>query len=391
MFTIINASRVSAVLIAVYVVSLIFGYGRDNGWLIEADGHKRTIEFVAVRAAGEQAAAGVPAAAYDWAAHRVVHDRVIGRPPNGSYYPWPYPPPYLIVAQALSYLPYVPSALLLIAVTLAGFAFVARQIVGTNAAMVWAIAAPPSFINASVAHTGFLVGGLFGGALAALRSRPLLSGVLFGLLAVKPQLGLLIPMALVAGGHWRTIGAAAATVAAMIAVSVLFHGLDPWLAFPAQLDRVADVFREGRVNFAMLVTVYGLLRWAEVPHAVAFATQVAVSLTLAVAVFRLWRSDASSDLKAAGLVVASLLATPYLFLYDLTLLTVAILFLVRHVGADHLDRVELAAIMAGGTLVFLFASIPFPVGLLCNLAAGVLVWRRVYGIAPAAVPTPAAA
>lgn len=379
MFTIINATRISAALIAVYVASLAIGYGRDNGWLIEADGHKRTVEFVAVRAAGELAAAGKPADAYDWTAHRVAHDRVVGRPGNEVYYPWPYPPPYLAVAQALTYMPYVTSALSLILLTLAGFAFIARQIIGTNAAIAWALAAPPTFINAAVAHTGFLVGGLFGGALAALRSSPVLAGVLFGLLAVKPQLGLLIPFALVAGGYWRTIAAAAATVAAMIALSVMAYGIEPWIAFAGQLDRVADIFREGRVNFAMLVTVYGLLRWCDVPHVVAFGAQGVVSLGLAVAVFRLWRSDVPDDLKAAGLVVASLLATPYLFVYDLTLLTIAILFLVRHVGPDNLDRVEVATILTGGAAVFLFASIAFPVGLLCNLAAGAMIWRRARG------------
>lgn len=379
MFTIINATRVNAVLIAVYVASLAMGYGRDNGWLIEADGHKRTVEFVAVRAAGELAAAGKPAAAYDWKAHRIAHDRIVGRAANDVYYPWPYPPPYLAVAEALAALPYVASALALIAVTLAGFVLAARHIVGEGRAIAWALAAPPTFINAAVAHTGFLVGGLFGGALAALRSRPILAGVLFGLLSIKPQLGLLIPVALAAGGHWRTITAAATTVMALIVASALGYGVEPWMGFVVQLDRVADIFREGRVNFAMLVTVYGALRWAALPHAYAFAVQIAVLLALAVVVFRLWRSDVSGDLKAAGLVVASLLATPYLFVYDLTLLTIAMLFFVRHVGAEQLDRIEFASILAGGLLLLLFASIPFPVGLICNLAAGVLVWRRAVG------------
>lgn len=383
MFTIINATRISLILIAVYVVSLGAGYGRDNGWLIEGDGNKRTVEFVAVRAAGELAAAGRAADAYDWAAHRVAHDRVVGRPDNQNYYPWPYPPPYLAVAQMLTTLPYVPSALALIALTLAGFGFAASQIMGGRDGAVWAIGAPPTLINASVAHTGFLVAGLFGGGLIALRHRPILAGVLFGLLAIKPQLGLLIPIALIAGGHWRVIAAAGLTIAAMIAGSMVLYGLEPWHAFPAQLDRVADVFRDGRVNFSMLVTVYGLLRWFDVPHTVAFGVQAMVTVALAVAVWRLWRSSAADDLKAAGLVVASLLATPYLFVYDLTLLTVVVLFFVKHVGADDLDRVELGAIMAGGLAILVFASIAFPIGLLCNVAAGLLILRRL-GVLPIA-------
>ena len=49
----------------------------------------------------------------------------------------------------------------------------------------------------------YLDGGLFGGGLSLLERRPLLAGGLLGLMIYKPQLGLLIPVALLAGRHWR--------------------------------------------------------------------------------------------------------------------------------------------------------------------------------------------
>ena len=207
------------------------------------------------------------------------------------------------MAAALATLPYVLSAILLVLVTAAFYARVATDVAGRAQGALWALAAPTTTINASIAHTGFLVAGLFAGGLPVLRSRPVVAGVLFGLLTFKPQLGLLLPVALVAGGHWRTIVSATATAIAMIALSLLLFGLEPWLAMPQQLNRVvADILVAGQVNFNMLVTVYGGLRQIGVGHGVALAAQAVVTLALAFAIFRLWRSEASHELKCAALL-----------------------------------------------------------------------------------------
>ncbi len=43
------------------------------------------------------------------------------------------------------------------------------------------------------------------GACRLLGRRPVLAGVLFGLAAVKPQLGLLVPVALISARQWRSV------------------------------------------------------------------------------------------------------------------------------------------------------------------------------------------
>ncbi len=373
MFSLLTPKRISLLLIACYLFTLGAGYGRDNGWLIESDGHKRTIEYIGVRAAGELVQQGKPASAYDWKQHRAVHDALIGKPTE-NYYPWPYPPQYLAVAHALSQLPYVASALLMIAVTLAGYAAIAARIAGRREAALWALASPATLINTAVAHTGFLVGGLFGYALIVLRSRPAAAGIAIGLLAFKPQFGLLIPFALAAGGHWRSMLWAAATVALTMLGSIAAYGTEPWFAFVAQLDTITDIFRDGRLEMVMLITPYGAARLAGLAHDHAIMLQAVVTAAAAIAVLRLWRSEESDDLKAAGLIAATLLATPYLFVYDLTLLVIALLFLQRAAGA--FEPIEVYAIMAGGLLLLGYAAIPLPVGLACNIAVAVLVWRR---------------
>ncbi len=59
------------------------------------------------------------------------------------------------------------------------------------------------FINAVGGQNSTWTAALSGSGLSLLERRPLLAGGLLGLLIYKPQLGLLIPVALLAGRHWR--------------------------------------------------------------------------------------------------------------------------------------------------------------------------------------------
>jgi arabinofuranan 3-O-arabinosyltransferase len=371
----IKLSRLALALLVSYGAVLGFSFGRDKGFLIDHTGKPRPIEYMGVRAAGELVLEGKTAAAYDWAAHTAKHREISGRT-DDAYYPWAYPPPYLLVAGALALLPYLLSAFVWIGSTLALQIWSTTAIAGTSRAALWVLAAPPTFINVSVAHTGFAVAALVGIGLHLLLTSPVAAGVVLGLLAFKPQFGILIPVALAAAGYWRTIGAAALTIVAMSAVSVMAHGLEPWQAFPAQLERITDIFRFERTNMAMLISVYGLGRTLGLGHAAALMPQAVVGLAAAAAVFKLWRGNDEFALKAAGLVAASLLASPYLFAYDLTVLVVVLAFLYRVAGADGFDGVEIAVIAITGCLIFAATDMPYPVGLAANILVAALVVRR---------------
>jgi arabinofuranan 3-O-arabinosyltransferase len=376
----INLTRVALALVVSYLAVLGFSYGRDHGFLIDAAGKPRLTEYIGVRAAGELVRAGKPAAAYDWDAHKARHDAISGQTEDG-YYPWAYPPPYLLVAGALALMPYLLSVSVWIVSTLALQLWAMIAITGTSRAALWLLAAPPTFINVSVIHTGFLVAALLGLGVHLLAVSPVAAGVAVGLLAFKPQLGILIPVALVAGGYWRTIFAAALTVAALCAVSVLAFGVEPWLAYPAQLERFTETFRAGRLNLAMLVSVYGLGRTLGLGHTAALVPQAIVFLVAAAATYKLWRGDDDFALKAAGLIAASLLASPYLFPYDLTVLVVVLGFLYRVTGVDGFDGLEVAVIAAAGGFIFAAPDAPFPAGLVANVLVAALVVRR-WSMAP---------
>jgi hypothetical protein len=191
-----------------------------------------------------------------------------------------------------------------------------------------ALAYPAVFINLGHGHNGFLTAALFAGALIQLDRRPLLAGILIGLLAYKPQFGLLIPLVLAVSGHWRAFIAAAATVAALALAVTLAFGIDVWTAFFASTKFTRGVVLEqGGTGWFKIQSVFSWVRLWGGGVSLAYAAQGAVTLFVAVALGWLWRARAAFPLKAAALLIGTVLATPYVLDYDLMLLAPAIAFL----------------------------------------------------------------
>src|SRR5690606_31716928 len=97
----------------------------------------------------------------------------------------------------------------------------------TMAALAW----PAVLWNTVVGQTGFLTAALLGAGAALVERRPALAGILFGLLTYKPQFGLLIPIALIAGRKWRVVIWAALTTAALTGLSLGLFGVSIWTDF----------------------------------------------------------------------------------------------------------------------------------------------------------------
>jgi hypothetical protein len=169
---------------------------------------------------------------------------------------------------------------------------------------------------------------LVGAALTQLDRRPILAGILIGCLAYKPQFGLLIPLVLIASGRWRAFAAAAVTVAVMTIAVTLAFGVDVWSAFLAstKFSRTV-VLEQGDTGWYKIQSVFSWVRLWGGGIALAYALQTAVTLVVAAALGWLWRSPAAFPLKAAGLLIGSVAATPYSLDYDLMLLAPAIAYL----------------------------------------------------------------
>ena len=80
------------------------------------------------------------------------------------------------------------------------------------------LASPAVFINAMFGQNGALTAALLiGGLLMPRRSGLILAGILFGLLTIKPHLGILVPFCLIASRNWRACLSAPQSAAAVLA------------------------------------------------------------------------------------------------------------------------------------------------------------------------------
>ena len=204
-----------------------------------------------------------------------------------------------------------------------------------------------------------------------------MSGIFIGLLTYRPQLGIFFPVVLIAGGYWRTFVVAAITALVGLLACWGAFGADTMQACLHFLPGASDALLvKGENGFYNFQTVYGLVRMAGLGSGAGMVIQGGMTLWAAVALAWFWRSDAPFPLKAAAMATASLIASPYLYIYDFAVLTVAFAFLYRH---RPFDAVEMAGVAAANVLVGAFLFFPSPIGLLAVVIAFALIVRRLTG------------
>jgi hypothetical protein len=374
-----RARGYSLILLAVYLAAIVGWVALSRG-LIDRNGKPIGTDFSNVYAAGVLTWQGHAADAYNPSLQHAAEMSLFANR-DVPFFGWHYPPFFFAIAVLVAALPYAWGLSVWLIAGLAAYLATIRTIFPWQDRLLLAAAFPAVFVDIGHGQNGFLTAALLGNALYWLDRRPWLAGVLIGLLAYKPQFGLLIPLALVMGGKWRTIAAASLTVAAMFAVSLLTLGSGIWSAFAASTHFSETVLLEqGTVGWEKLQSIFAAARmWGAGTHT-AYAVQGALFLMLAATLAWLWRSDAASELKAAALATACLLATPYVLDYDLVVLAVAIAFFARDGLRRGFHDYEIS-VLAGAWLVPLFSRISagladIPLGLIVMLTLYVVTLRR---------------
>ncbi len=295
---------------------------RESPGGADRQGNPRAQDFIVFWSASQLALSGQAVAAYDGAAIGAVERRAVPAAWRSAN-TWQYPPTFLLLVLPLALLPYLSSYLMFMGSTLLAYLGVVRGTalaLGIGAQDLWLplLAFPAVFLNLHQGQNGFLTAALGGGGLLLLRTRPAAAGLLFGLLVIKPHLGLLLPLALACGRHWRALGCAALSGAAFTLLSLAVLGNETLYAF---LDRLSAVNRVLQGDSLMLVremtSFYSFARLLGLPPAAATAVHWGVAAGVAGAVGWLWWRRLEPALCAAALLVGSLLISPYVFDYDL--------------------------------------------------------------------------
>lgn len=289
--------------------------------------HPIARDFVSFWGAARLVLAGHPAEAYDNAALHAVQAAVASFG-TGAQMPFPYTPAYLALVTPFGLLPFPLAMVVWTVCTFALYLFAARKLIPGSG---WLPAAFPAvYANAAVGQNGFLTAGIFMGGLSLLSRRPFTAGLVLGCLAIKPQLGLLLPVALLAARAWRAIAGAAISSIGIVAGGAALFGLPTMAAWIHQMPLYGAITRDGLVGWSKLASIYAAAREFGLGPGAALAINGAAAVAAAVAVWRIWRSKTGDGAKVAILSAAAALASPYLLFYDTLILVPAFLFLARH-------------------------------------------------------------
>ncbi len=305
------------------------GYGLTLRDGIDFRGQVLGADFLAFYSAGRLALAGRAVEAWNFAVLLPVQQEVFGAY-TGFGFPWFYPPPFLLLVAPLALLPHALALLVFVGATAAGWWATLRRAIGRPGAG-WLVAAFPGlWVCAAQGQNGLLTAALAGGSLLSLQRRPVLSGVLLGLLVVKPHLAVAFAVALLAARAWKTMLTAAGTALAALGVSMLVLGPGVLTAWLASLPLASAATESGALPWTKMPSVFAMLRLLGLGTEWSYALHAVVAVAGAVAVWVVWRRTESLDLRGPVLIAATFLANPHVHDYDLVWLAFAIAWLARH-------------------------------------------------------------
>jgi Glycosyltransferase family 87 len=299
--------------------------------------------------------------------------------PHGHYEPFAYPPTLILLIRPLALIPVkiALAAWMVASVTSYFWACWHRRWAGLI--IVTGLLAPSTLAVVFYAQLSLLAVALLVGGLRLTDRRPILAGLLFGLASVKPQLGILVPVALISAQQWRAVASAAATALILALASGVVVGWTAWAKFPTALAVVSHyVTTHPRLLMHLSPTVHGGLRMMGVPDPAADVIQFLVAGGVATIVWRSFRTGIT-QLGIALVLTGTILATPYAFFYDLALTSYAVVTFImeRYDRLEKLSSVEVTILVLVLALpaLMLFGSPHIPWAILVLPAFFGIVWR----------------
>jgi hypothetical protein len=336
--------RFFAVIAAVLSISVFapYGLGLHGSWPFLQDFGGQVVghDFLNTWFFGKAAFLADPGRFYS---HDLYTQWVAAVVPQNIYeHLWSYPPSFMLLAAPFGLLPY-PFALaawtvaggLALYLAVRGHTLQTMAILGSTAALFCVIAGQISLFLAAITLV----------ALRLLDRRPVLAGLLIALCTLKPQIGLLFPVLLIASRRWQTLIAATLGTLALVLASSLIWGFEVWrdyitIGLPTQFTETAETYMvlapwSPTITTALVMTGLG--------GSTVTLIQLAFTL-LAAGLVVLGCARRPMDAHRTALFLScSIFATPYMLAHDLVAVSAAAIILA---GAEPLDRTGRLAVKA---------------------------------------------
>ncbi len=253
-----------------------------------------------------------------------------------------YPPPAALLYVLFAWLPFAQGAVLNayfnLALILLVAWWIARFLLDRASWIVVSLALlvfPPFFGNLAIGQNAVVTTAiLVGGWALAHHRRDFAAGLLWGLMAYKPQWFVAVAWIPLLHGRWRMLAGMAIATVVLFGGSALLIGTRPFFDYVEQFQRVSRIHEMPNYQLFLQFNAlsvfrkwFGIGSWAT---AVGWLSAAIVGVTTAWATWRRWKpaTPAFHDLMSCSLL-AALWINPHLNFYDLLVVAPCVLVLVR--------------------------------------------------------------
>jgi len=339
-------------------------------------GHLKGADFVHFYTLGRIALDGPSATLYEAQAQHQIQAQLVPESAGDFFVPV-YPPQTALIFASFAALSYGMAALLWAAVTALLYAWVVRQAwqpartaIPDTTFLVAAAAGFPPFWSL-VLHGQTTVVPLMGfclGWIALERRQPFLAGVAFGLLAIKPQLGLVLAAVVLVCGEWSILAGAIVSAASQIGLVWLVMGADVIVAYArtlTHLRELAPMLEPRPYQLHSIRAVTNLL-----PSWIGAPIYLLLSIAVTWQAVRVWKCEMPVRVRLGVLMLATVLVSPHLTIYDATVLVLPLIWIGGWISAR--GRTDLAT-MFWPAVYWLVVTLFIPTALFIRIQISVFV------------------
>ena len=298
-------------------------------------GEAYPIDFAVFWGAAQLALEGRAIEAFDpdalYAAIRFPDDYILPK------HDWRYPPTWHLVIVPLGALPFTVAWGLFNAFGLLIFVVALRPYASAIPGQLSLLLAAPAVVFCIITgNNGLLFAGILVFALRALeRGDQRMAGLLLALMTLKPQMGVLIPFALAASGYWRAVLWAIMGTLILAVLSGLILGFSYWALFFENLSATSTRLTDPETKYATFTTWFGFSRMLGLSAGAIWASLIALAFGAALIAW-VWLRPAPFGIKAAVLLLAIPVLSPYAHYYEVTYALAGLAILYASGGARSL-------------------------------------------------------
>ena len=330
-------------LVAALTFAAVFAVNLSTSGVVGLNGHLKGEDYVHFYVLGHLAANGNAALLYDTRGQAAYLTTVV---PGAdlTYFVPVYGPQVALAFAPFAWLPYLPSLALWLATIFVTYAICCRAALGLvprlqpyRREIVLLAAASPAFFqlvihgqNSVIALASYTAGWL------CLRSgRRFLAGVVLGCLFYKPQLAVALCAVLLFTGGWRVLLGMALSAALQLAAAAAYFGHAALVEYANMLRSLSAITALIEPKLYLMHSFRAFFLMVPGLEPIALAASLACSAWLVFVLARRWATRLDSDLCFALVLPAAVLVSPHTSVYDLVLLTPALIVIADRLLALH--------------------------------------------------------